>query len=117
MLRLILACLGLVPVVVLAQDEAKRFTLVEQAMEVASAQLRLPAEVPATITARACSECPAQTLRITPATRFFIGKEPVTQVVFNRHVQQFRPTLGIFYGKASEITRFVAFGRTPAVAG
>lgn len=117
MLRPILVCIGLLPAVVLAQDEAKRFTLVEQSMEVASAQLRLPTEVPATITARACSECPIQTLRVTPATRFFIGKEPVTQIVFNRHVQQFRPTLGIFFGKASEVTRFVAFGRTPAVAG
>lgn len=101
----------MLPAVVFGQDSVQRFTPVEQAIEIATSQLRLPDRVPAPLLARPCPECPSRSLQLTTATRFLIGKETVTWPAFSRYVQQNQPTLGIFYDKAFGVTRLVAFSR------
>ena len=91
--------------------EKPTLQVLEQAIEAASADIRLPTRVPATLFARSCETCPQQSLQVSQATRFFLGKNAVTQSEFNLAVQRSAPMLGIFYdGKTSEITRLVAFG-------
>lgn len=96
-----------------AESETPRLKAVEQAIEATSTTVRLPDRTPATFFARTCETCPAVTLQVTQATRFFLGKTAVEQNQFNQAVQKAEPdpTLGIFYdSKTSEVTRVVAFG-------
>ena len=97
--------------------EQPTLQVLEQAIEVASADIRLPDRIPATLFARSCETCPQKSLQVTQATGFFLGKNAVTQTEFTLEVQRSAPTLGIFYdGKTSEITRLVAFGNYASAA-
>ncbi len=92
----------------LAQGAAARLDYVEEGFESSTLEVRIPAANNASIKIRHCSTCPTIILRITPQTRFFIGKQPVSQIEFRQAANRTTAFLMVHYEPESkDVTRLV----------
>ena len=81
---LVLVALGLSHVTV------AEFRTITEAYEVDLSNLTLPATVNGKLTFRQCSECDAQTLRVTGKTRYLINDREFTLAEFKRQLRRVR---------------------------
>ena len=113
--RTSLAVIGLIALLT-AGAAGAALHIVEQAIETSTLSISLPDDVTGSIAVTACGGCKPLLLRLSPDSRYFVGKSPVTYAEF---LSLTRGTaarqLNIFYdGKGRTITRLVVAGTRPA---
>jgi len=78
-----LGAAGAIALLLLAGAEVSAvLKVVEEAFESSTADVRIPAAAGESLALRHCPDCEAVTLTITPATRFFVDEQQVTQAEF-----------------------------------
>ena len=110
--HLLLSSIGLTLAFTAAPLEATTFRIVEQAVETSTMSISVPDKNAGSLAVKACPSCKPMLLRLTPETRYLIGK---TEVPYAEFVDLARGSsdrgLGIFYdGKERTITRLIISG-------
>lgn len=85
------------------------------AIESSTETLTAPLAKDGPLLARSCIACKSEALRLTPRTRFFIGKRQVTVAEINKLLQSGATHgLGIFYDRqAHTVTQLIVFVDSP----
>lgn len=89
----------------------------ERAMETTTNVLTLPAQVPASFTARGCFQCQALQLQIPADAHFFVGRDEVSFSQLRDFAQGKTLNMTIFYKlDAPVVRRIIVAGELPSTA-
>lgn len=106
MLRPTIIIIALAALTGLGQTAAADFTTVARAYEVKLNNFRLPVTTSGSLAMRECGECPLQSLRVTPDTRYLVNGNAVDLKEFRRQVlavrDRDRPDLIVKHHLASD---------------
>ena len=110
--HLLLSTLGLALAFTAIQADATTFRIVEQAVETSTLSISVPDGNAGSIAVKACSGCKPLLLKLTPGTRYLIGKAEVPYAEFVALARgSTNHGLGVFYdGKERRITRLIISG-------
>ncbi|HKE44534.1 MAG TPA: hypothetical protein VKB41_08350 [Steroidobacteraceae bacterium] len=101
-----------------AGTAAATLRVVELGIETSTLSVSLPDDISGSIAVTSCTTCKPMVLRLSPASRYFIGKSEVTYAEI-RSLSRGGASrqLNIYYQvKGREITRLVVAGQRPAPA-
>jgi|SRR5882672_1590579 len=114
-MRTSIAALGIAGFL-LAGTAAATLRIVEQGIETSTLSVSLPDDNTGSIAVSACASCKPMVLRLSPESRFFIGKSQVTYAEIRSLARGGASRqLNIFYeSKGRAITRLVVPGARPA---
>lgn len=110
-LRNSLIATSLTAVMLASSALAGTYTVIEQAIESSTRDVRLPGTVNSTLFVRECSDCEGITLRITNDTQCEVNNVPLSYAEFQSVTEDHNGSLVIFYNdKTNSITRLVMKG-------
>jgi len=112
--RVLLSAFGLALALTAVQAPAA-LRVVEQAVETSTLSVSLPDSNSGSIALKSCESCKSMLLRLTPSTRFLVGRSQVSYAEFIALARGAADrNLGVFYnGKERTITRLIMSGAEP----
>jgi len=101
-----------------ATASAQELKSTDAAIETSTSSVLLPGTVGGTTIARGCKSCEAVTLTLDKTTQFFVGRQPVSQVDFNRFIDDGKPhSMTITYNQQDRTMTRVVVRSTVQSAG